>query len=102
MKPIAIFAAGLPGETAGINVPPPLEDCPNDQPPSLAATPADPVLAGASPSRAAPPKTSHCVVPDSVVAKVARMLVDRGRNPRKSDPSHWEDRFIPKRVLPST
>lgn len=90
-----------PGKTAGVNTPPQFGICIVDQPPPSPASPADPASSGASaqpvPAEIVPPPAQSC----SVVAKVANLLIHRGRDLPLEKPVHWEDGYVPQKVLMS-
>ena len=76
MKKIAIFAPEIPGEVAVVNVPGLPAKCP----------------AGESETPAARPGVS-------VVAKVAKLLISRGRDPLSDDPVSHEQGLSHHKVL---
>jgi len=59
------------------------------------------VAGGASADPAAARKISRSVVQDSVVAKVARLLISRGLYMQADELDQGENRYIPKKMLPS-
>lgn len=99
MKTIAIFAPELPGEAAGTYASTPSGECPAGELP-LEPSPAAAVpLPGATASPAleseAPPSKPHV----SVVAKVAKLLLSRGPDPRSARPAPSEEGFAHYKVL---
>jgi hypothetical protein len=101
MKTIAIFAPELTGETAGTETSVPPGECPAAEPQLESSPPAMPVPSGATASpaieREAPPPKPHV----SVVAKVAKLLISRGLDPRLDHSAQSEDGFSHYKVLMS-
>ncbi len=99
MKKIAIFAPELPGETAGVNAAGLPGEHPAVEPQLESPLPTVPVPSGATPSpaigREAPPSKPQV----SVVAKVAKLLLSRGSDPRLARPAQSEAGFSHYKVL---
>jgi hypothetical protein len=96
MKSIAIFAPDLPGETPGVNAPP----LPGG-PPSPAPSTATQAAAGATARQADRENGLSPVKSDSVVSKVAQLLMHRGQDLRLESPIRWEDSYVRQKVLMS-
>jgi hypothetical protein len=96
MKSIAIFAPDHPGEMAGVNAPP-LPGVPLSPAPSPAAQ----TTSGATARQAARENGLSPVKSDSVVSKVAQLLIHRGQDLRLGPPIRWEDSYVRQKVLMS-
>lgn len=101
MKPIAIFASELPGETPGVNASATPGEHPAGEPQPEVSSAAVPVPSGATArpelEREAPPSRPHA----SVVTKVAKLLISRGPDPRLARLDQSQNGFLHYKVLMS-
>jgi hypothetical protein len=99
MKKNAICASEVPGQTAGVKASPQFGICIVDESSSPSPAPADPVPAGATARQTAPGNTLPIAQPDSVVSKVAKILIHQGRNTVWKHSIRQEDGCLHQKVM---
>jgi len=78
-----------------LNPAPRPDECPTELSPGISA-PLD--------AAAEPPLPNELSLPEaqsSVVAKVAKLLIDHGQDPRLAHPIHWRDGYLHQKFLAS-